>query len=271
MAKLRKHVMPTLSMVDKFVYWLVLLVLIAIYIGYWVLVGQLRRFIAFSDEMVVASSSGAGFLWSFVSWILFLAVTYGLWLLSYHVLRQPLFGLRNYEYKRQQLYPLFMRNRPKVPVNPRKKKERVLILGILLASIIFFPMSLCGRNSLHNDGGITCYNMFNQQVDRCSVEQITSVQIETYRYKSGRWGRWNWGVRMRFTTCSGETYLFEHSEFYNNASTKNADWLNAMLHLKERFDPSIVAYAGQEDLRMVIEDQELSISERALINELFGM
>lgn len=273
----RMHLMPPLSFFDKTIYWFVFLVLCALYIGLFFGTLVLRSKIAFSDEMVIASEDNISFLWFLLPWMTFFLMTFILWLNPYQR-RKPIWGLRNFKYGPPtwpKEYPLFMKNKPYVYISERKKKERkqlaTLLLVVLLISFIPYPWSLYGRDCLYSDGSIVQYNMFNSKAQEFTSGEIKSVEIETYRYTTGKYiTERHWGVQITFTTDSGKEYCFQHGEFRDDVPTNTRYWLAAMLQLKNRYDPGIITYCGVEDLGKVVSDRNLTAEETQMLYQLFS-
>lgn len=276
-SKKRKPQMPPLSFVDKVIYGLIMLVLVGAYIGLLLGTFALRNQIAFREEMVVAVEENGSMLWLLVPWMTFFLMTFILWLLAAQG-KKPIFGLRNFQYgppKWRKEYPLFMKNKPPVYVSERKKKERrqiaILLLVVLLVSFIPYPWSLYGRDCLYSNGSIVQYNMFNGAQWEFASGEIASVEVEAYRYTTGRYAtKRHWGVRMTFTTDSGRKYTFNHTMFRTDRPADAPYWLTAMLQVKGRYDPGIITYSGVTDLQAVVTDRKLTGQQIELLYQLFG-
>ena len=275
-AKKRLHKMPPLSFADKLIYWTIFIVLCVVYVVLFFGPLYLRHKIAFSDEAVIAVADHASLWWLIVPWITFFLMSFILWLQPYQE-RTPIFGLRNFKYGPPawpKVYPLFMKNKPPVWISERKKKERkqimVILLIVLLISFIPFPWSLYGRDCLNNDGSIIQYNMFNRQTQEFTSDDISDIEIETFRYSTGRYNtKQHWGVRMVFKTTSGKKYPFEHRDFRSDAQSETAYWLVWMLNVKKQHDPGIIHYDGSENLNHVIGDRNLSREGIQMLYQLF--
>lgn len=168
-----------------------------------------------------------------------------------------------------------MKNKPQVWVSERKKKERkqiaVILLVVLLISFIPFPWSLYGRDCLYYDGRIVQYNMFNGQTHEFTSGDIADIEIETFRYSTGKNNaKQHWGIQMVFKTDSGKKYTFEHLDFRSDTNFETLCWLEWMLAVKKRYDSSIIHYDGSENLDRVIVDRNLSQEEVQMLYQLFG-
>lgn len=276
-AKKRIHQMPPLSFVDKLIYWAIFALLCVAYFTLLLVPLYWRHIIAFSDTAVIAVDDNASTWWLIVPWITFFLMTFILWLQPYQK-RIPIFGRRNFKYGPPawpKIYPLFMKNKPPIWVSERKEKERkqiaVILLVVLLISFIPFPWSLYGRDCLCYDGRIVQYNMFNGQTHEFTSGEIADIEIETFRYSTGRYNtKQHWGVQMVFKTDSGRKYTFEHRDFRSDTNFETLYWLEWMLTVKKRYDPSIIHYDGLENLYRVIANRSLSQEEAQMLYQLFG-
>lgn len=275
-AKKRMHRMPPLSFLDKMIYWTAFLLICAALIFLVVVTFAWRNQIAYADEAVIAKTDSISLMWALVPWMTFMLMSFILWYIPYEA-RRPIFGRRNFKYGPPawpKIYPLFMKDKPYVYESERKKKDRkliaVILLVVLLVSFIPFPWSLYGRSCLKYDGSVVQYNMFNGQTQMFLSGQIEKVEVEAYRYSTGKYGtRRHWGVQMRFTADSGKNYTFEFNDFRNDADAKYEYWLTAMLNVKKRYDPSIVRFNGKENLDKVAQDRKLTAEETKLLHQLF--
>lgn len=270
-AKKKRHQMPRLSILDQIIYWAIFAVLCLVWFALIFAFLILRQKIAFSDASVLAAAEHSSSLWSLVPMLTFQILSLVLWLIPYEAQR-PIFGLKNFKYGPPawpKVYPIFMKNKPPVWVSPRKKRERKQLAAflalLLLVSFIPFPWALYGRDCLYADGNIRQYSMFNHPVQEYLPQELAEAEFSVYHYSTGRYGTGtHWDVRMRLTTGAGNTYTFEGRDFRPGES-----WPDAMLRLKEHYDPAIFR-ADPEHLQKVILDQNLSQKEILLLNRLFG-
>ncbi|MBQ7345209.1 MAG: hypothetical protein IJW45_04000 [Oscillospiraceae bacterium] len=274
-AKKRSHKMPPLSVVDRLIYWTILLILFGAYLAMFLLPLLLREQVAFADPMVVAKEDHVSVVWSFVSLIVFFIVTFGIWVSVYQQ-RRPIFGKKGFRYGAPgwpKIYPLFMKDKPPVWVSENKKKERKivasLIAAVLLISLIPLPWGIYGRDVLRSDGGIGRYDMFDVQVKGYASEQIDSVEFQVYRHRARKSIHVYWDVQVILTTDSDARFVFEYKDFRGGGGSTY--WLEAMLQLKSRYDPRIITYTGAEDLWRVAEDDDLSDEQTRMLYQLFDL
>lgn len=263
--------MPKLSFVDKLIYG----VLYVLFIGVTVLIMAIPFVagdrIAFADPLVVASDARAGTLWALAPTLTFFLM--GLILLEIaRGDRYPIFGRRDIQYgppKYPKIYPLFMKNKPKVWVSENAKKSKktiaVVLVVVLLLSFLPYPLSFYGRDCLYRDGSIEQYNAFNVKTRSFLSRDITAVKIETTRSSSRRRVSDHYGVTVTLTTNVGKSYSFDAGDFGSD------DWLSQMLALKRRYDSHIVTYETEYSLEKVIREYNMSKEETALLYQLFEM
>lgn len=276
-AKKRMHEMPPLSFLDKLIYWTAFVLLCVAYGALVLGPMYLRNQIAFSNPAVIAAIDHFSTMWLMVPWLTFFLMTFLLWHGPYQK-RIPIFGKRNFKYGPPawpKIYPLFMKDKPHVWVSERAKKDRkrlaVILLIILLISFIPLPWSLYGRDCLRNDGSIVQYNMFNRETDVFTSGDIADLEIEAYRYTTGKYAsKAHYGVRLIFRTDSGEKFIFAHRDFRSDREFDTVYWLEWMLRIIERYDPGIIHCDGQEKLDRVITDRALSQKEVQKLYQLFG-
>lgn len=276
-AKKKVHKMPPLSLVDKLIYWLIMLFLCPVYLALMFVPFYLQNVIAFADDTVIAAQEHISSVWHLVTWMTFFLITFILWVQAYQG-RKPIFGKRNFQYGPPawpHVYPLFMKNKPYFFVSKREQKAKkhtaIALVIILLLSFIPFPWSFYGRDCLRYDGSIVQYNMFNRQTHDFASGEIEQIEISTYTYSTGKHSKtWHWGVRMTFRTETGKEYTFEHRDFRSNYVSDLPNALAAMAKLKQRYRPEIIRYVGVEDLHQVIADNQLTEEETALLYQLFG-
>lgn len=275
-AKKRTKQMPPLSLLDKLIYGIILLLLIVLYFSPLLLSFALRNKIAFFDATVIAAHEHSSSLWSIAPCLILLIITGSLWS-NFYINRKPIFGLKNFKYgppKWPKVYPLFSKEKHTEWISEKKKKTKkqiaIILIILLLISFIPFPLSLYGRDCLRYDGSILEYNMFNVQTLEIASNEITDIQIETYRYFHGRRSiTRHYGVRIILRTDNGSQYYFDFSDFRKGEASSRLYWLDEMLNIKQLFDPRIIRYGKTDYIDDVISDKELTQEEAEKLYQLF--
>lgn len=269
-AKKKVHPMPKLSFIDQLIYWTVILLLICMLLAFILLPFYIKHLTAHAEDLVIAHESTISVLWQFVPFIAFLTAFCWCCLLPY-TKRIPIFGRRNFKYGPPawpRIYPLFMKNKPKIWVSQyekQKKRKRILwLVGLLVLGLITFPLSFFGRECLRSDGGITQYSMFNTQTRAFSSEEITSVVIRAVNFRRKT------GVEIKLTTDTGKTYTFDNRDF-NLYNPHISHTLEVMLALKNQYDPDIISYKRTDRLDSVIFSYNLTPEEADILYQLFDV
>lgn len=268
-AKTRLPDMPKLGWKDK-TFYLTLLTLIGaggIFLCFFA--GHLQHMAAFSDERVVARTIGPGnihMLW-FPFWLFFV---FCLLIFSFQN-RTPVFGRSDVRYGPPVYiakYPLLMKNKPKVRIDPkelaRKRRSRIILIAVVfitfLLSISAYLLSISGRCVMHKDGTVAAYDELNRQTECYSLDEISEVRLNTYTERR------IWYVEMIAETSDGARYRFSIRGFEGTY----AESLQTMLQMKEIYGVHIVV-DGRDDLWRVVRDHHLDDEEKALLYELFSM
>lgn len=270
-AKKRVHPMPPLGWKDQLVYWLGILLTAGFSIGSFIIAGTVQDQIAFSDPNVMARIDGPGNLgWV---WILFwMLLAFCFILTGPYQHRFPIFGRSDLQYgppAYPRVYPLFMKNKPKHWVSPkelekRKKRNRIIAIFVILSfllSLFFFFHAFHGRTVLQNDGAIRIYNGFDREVKTYEPEDIDSLELKVYSYKSKNSPR-RWNICFRITTSDSETYRIPVSAFRGTKTEK----LQAMFLVKEQIYRDIPLSIDPTDLHRV---HYFDAPEIPLLNQLF--
>ena len=276
-AKKKLHKMPKLSFVDQLIYWGGWVCLAVAWFGSIIAHDLQRKRIAFADAMVIAAEDKASYLWVLIPWMVFFLITFIPWM-TWHQERRPIFGLRNFKYgppAYPKIYPVFMKNKPYVWVSEKKEKDKrivaLVLLLIFLISMLFYPLSLYGRECLLSDGTVEQYNMFNRKVEEAPSGQISAVNFKVYKHNVRKSYQKRWDVLITLTTAEGKKYSFEYRDFRDAFDGDPCNWLTAMLQVKGRYVPDIITYTGMDDLEKCISSNSLSETEANMLYQLFDL
>lgn len=271
--KKKYHAMPKLSFLDQCVYGLLLVVsLIPCGLCVYAAIG-LRNRITFAEEGVVAAVAHGSLFWCFPAFIWLLSLALGCWA-EVHGKRYPIFGKRGVKYgppAYPKIYPLFMKNKPKVWVSQRARENRktcaLFLLAVTVLLCLLVPLSVAGRDVLYADGRIGAYNMFGVQTEAVDKPFVEQVEFGVYVSSSGRTSTKSYGVDVTLWTADGEKYRFEDGDFRHDWDAEVRLWITDMLALKEAYAGRVTWEEGAV-LDRVLDGR--SDRERALILELFG-
>lgn len=289
----QKKRMPPLSLLDRAIYLVLILLAIMLDFGILFLTFYLRKCVAFSAPHVLAASEDAGLLWSLIPAIVLMLVAL-IWSSYHHEERKPIFGKRGIKYGPPQyppVYPVFMKNKPPVWVSENQKKSRKLwrnaLLILIAVSLLPFPLSLSGRNSLQTDGSIVEYGVFNQEKERHERGEVKEVEFSLTRdtSRSGQYGNaFAWVIRLiqrlepaEYSVCvtiktdDGERFVFRSGDFRDWGKGERTDWLEDMLYLKSLYPPERIVCADLHLLDCAAFDDDLSQQEQELLYALLAV
>lgn len=265
-----------LWIVDRLVYWFLLLVDLAVSFSYGFVPMLLQKRIAFSEKGVVAYWTHASLLWALLGFFLFFLPTFLIWV-NYYNKRQPIFGknrLSSHEIK----YPNYAEKKRKMAKKEaawKRKSHRSLkitIAALILSSFLFPPLAVYGRDCLYEDGSIRVYDLFNRVSEEYGPEDAVALEIGiSGRRRTRRSRRKRWNVSLEITCANGESFYFTSEYFIGGRTGEIRLWLTEMLELKARFDPEKISYNDSHKLPNLVEDRHLSEEEQALLYELFSV
>ena len=265
---------PPLSWVDKAIYFvLVLLLLAGIVLFIW-LVGAIQARIAYQDPMVLAFQGRLAYLW-LIPFFAHLVLGCAIPLTVAHEEGQPIFGNKSITYGerpwQKDLFPLLGPQHRKIERPPYAKRMRRVfwiawVAGLILV-LLATALCLYRRNTLRSDKTIVVYDTFNQQTAELSIpEDCTELTIEAERYRSGKYGSIKWRYGITLLDAEGTEYYFSSDSFRGNQS----EILKTMLQIKAFFFPESIEIKGVDQLENVIDFYKLSSEESAMLLELFG-
>ena len=279
MAKKKKkkyHAMPKLCFVDHCIYWLILPVALipsglCVYMAFF-----LRNRVAFADAAVAAARAHGSMAWFLPGFCWTFGMALGLWYTKY-TSRYPIFGSRGVKYgppAYPKIYPLFMKNKPRVWVSEKakesKRKLELILAAVTVVFLLLTSLSISGRDVLYEDGRLAEYNMFGvctEEVDKPFVEK---VEFGTCKESAGKSGPVYYSVDVTLWAADGEKYYFEASDFRWVKDTEIRCWIATMLNIKENY-PGKVTCEEDRNVDKVLARGLWTDEERALIRELFDM
>lgn len=173
MAKKKKHSKhkgfnPPLTFVDKLIYFLFLIVFLAISFSPLVIATLIQRELTFSDPSAIAFTTTGGLWWVFPLSFYLLITTFALFICGFER-RIPLLGNPELRYGeppfKKNIYPLFKRKQYVAePKNNKKPWYKGLIITwcvVFFVLACLFPLGICGRRVLFDDSTIKTYSSFN--------------------------------------------------------------------------------------------------------------
>ena len=267
---------PPLSLIDKCIYYLAILVS---FIGSLMIAFQLEHLqeaIAFIDPTVIANNVHASFLFA-LPFLIYVELSTVIFFAVQLSNKTPIFGSSKIEYGQtpwdKNCFPLFDRRRKNAIKRPSSVKFRrrmlvVWLVGFLIVSMIA-PLGLFGRDCLHNDYSINSYNTFNHVSDKVySTGDYHHLILKTIYYSGYRGGSyWCYGMSIEMT--DGKTFKFNNRQFdYRDADYKD-NCLKTMAEIKQLFSSDSITIIGADDVDKVADYIGLSESQTRELRKLF--
>lgn len=268
---------PPLSLLDKSIYWLGLLLsfLLSLLFGYCF--EDITGIIAFQDSSVVAYKSHASFLFV-MPVLLYVEISALVFCISALEGRKPIFGNRKIQYGEapwaKDCFPLFDSRRKKIYIKPSEKSFRrhMIIMwsvGLLLCSL-FAPLGFFGRDCLTQNNSIITYNMLNrEELASYTTEDYSHLSIQAKyvsSYRSANYWKYEITIRMK----DGESFTFSNRDFDWREPNYHERCLNKMLDIKTFFTPDTITIEGERNIEKVADYLGMNDEQKQLLLELFS-
>lgn len=204
--KTNKSNRPPLSFIDKCIYLLAVVLTIAGSVIVLFCFEAIQRLIAFADPTVIADVESAVFLFA-LPLLLFIDGSAIIFFMGRYRNKIPFLGNAKVKYGQhpwdKDCYPLFDKRRKAIEKPPSEKKlcrkKFILWMTCFLLFLMIAPLSLFGRDCLHNDYHISSYNIINQTSEKEYTVQdyhcltLRTVHVTGYRRKTI--GNTKWSLR----------------------------------------------------------------------------
>lgn len=270
MAKKHKRNKPSdpfssLSVIDKILYFLLILTSVAISLSPILLLFVVKKHIAFSDSAVIATRiDNATVFFAFPFTFIFLIITFipPLQLLeqSCPIIGKPINKGRHSPFK-EMFIPL-VKNTFKEFFTDKAIK---ILLWLLIPSLLLCSFTLFSRVDLREDYSVTKYNVINHPTDSYTVNDYKELTIKVYSHSTK--GGKQWGYQIEILTESGDEIYLKNGFFKGRC---HEDTLDKMLEIKSLFSPESIKYENQDNLHKVIKDLKLTNIEEQKLKELFS-
>lgn len=271
-AKKRVHPMPKLGWKDLCLYWFLFILCFGGALVSAFFPGYYRSKLAEANANAIACSSGEGllhFLWlTILLFIISIIICAGPYQQRY-----PVFGRADVRYgppAYPRIYPLLMKNKPKQWKGKKEaaRKKKAIIIGTVILSAVFvfsiaiYPRSLYGRYELLQDGTVIVFDSHNRQTEQYSIDEITSVCLDTQR--TGVKGGGSWYAFLEFTFNDGDSCIFSIEEFGD-------DWTQAIQKAQQlkAYYGLLVSIEGKENLWKVVLYEDMTDEEQQLLFDLY--
>lgn len=267
---------PPLSGLDKCIYWLALILTIVGSVIVLFCFEVIQKLIAFTDPTVIADVEQANFLFV-LPFLFFIDCSAIIFFMGRYGNKTPIFGNAKVTYGQypwdENCYPLFDKRHKTVETAPSEKKRRrkkllLWTIGFLLFLMIA-PLSLFGRECLHNDGSISSYNIINQVSDKVYTAQdyhrltLRTEHVTGYRKASC------WKYEMEIEMTDGKSFWFSNKAFDSPRPGDQDTCLEAMTQIKQLFSSESITIVGAEDVYKVADDLGMNEAQTQKLQRLF--
>ena len=276
--KNRASRVPPLSVLDRAIYMLCIVLAFVLFILFFVLGHFLELAIARGDPSVIASTRHMSSLWvlPFLFYIFMSVVIAGFMTFG---AKLPIFGNPKVAYGsypwKKDLYPLLDPRRKNVFVSEDTRMHRRdlrILWGIgLFITLILASLSFCGRDCLCRDNRIISYDMFNTLSDRVyDAADYQNVAFKTFKDIHRVYSMPKYGYAMTIEMDDGRRFRFNRDDFLGEAG-KRMDTLTLlkMLEIKSLLPPERIAISGEERVNRVADYWHMNKTETELLQELF--
>ena len=274
----RKGKMPPLSCLDWALYFLCLILAVALLCA--VLLGKdmLVRFLWFHNPVVIASTSPLEELGPIP---IMAVLTLGLFIppLAGMMNRIPIFGNPKISYGESpwdDTYPIFWRKKPKKRsfylLPPVLRNYRVVMVLVCFFIFVIFSCfsGLFTRDSLENspDACLVHYNFMNRPSAAYAMDDVVSLTISS-DWINSRYSGQQWGYTATLRTVDGRRFHFisltDRSPYLANSQDA---MLELLLEIKTALPPEAVTIEGAGDVNSILDTMG---REQSLLLELFDV
>lgn len=268
--KTRRIQAPSLSTLDKVIYYLLIVcsVTASVFVSVMVL-ANFRRSV-FEDTKILAHQNTGEGAFLFLS----LAIGGGLALFwdRLRMSKQPIFGKANIKYGPPQWKTVYPMATKKFWIDFFADKRRAwtkILCAVAFLSIFITAASLAlpPRTCLNADGSILVYNCLDQKVAEYHASDIEQIRIytTTYRQRHGFSGK---GIKIEIYTKDGEAFSFSQ-RYFRRLDENIHGAISGIYQIKTLFDTSKIKIEGKENIAQVVHDMKLNQQEVELLYLIF--
>lgn len=268
---------PPLSILDRCIYWLVLILIMVSSVIVLFCFEAIQKLIAFTDPTVIADVEQANFLFV-LPLLFFIDCSAIIFFMGRYGNNTPIFGNAKVTYGQypwdKNCYPMFDKRHKTVETAPSEKKRRrkkllLWTIGFLLFLMIA-PLSLFGRECLHNDLSISSYNIINQVSDKAYATQdyhrltLRTEHVTGYRRAS------YWKYEMEIEMTDGKSFWFSNKAFDSPRPGDQDTCLMTMTQIKQLFPPDSITIVGADDVDKVADYLGMNEAQSQELHRLFA-
>lgn len=267
---------PPLSLLDKSIYWLGLLLSFIFVLLFLFCFEDITNAIAFRDSLVVAYNSHASFL-LFMPLLLYIEISALVFCIMALEGKKPIFGNRKVQYGEtpwaKDCFPLFDSRRKNIYVRPSKMRFRrdmmiVWIVGLFVCSL-FAPLGFFGRDCLTTDNRIISYNVLNREDSSpYTTDDFSNLTIQA-EHVSGYRSADYWKYEIIIEMKDGKSFAFSNRDFDWRKDNYRELCLEKMLEIKSSFASDLITIKGEHNVKKVADYLGLNDEQTQLLQKLF--
>ncbi len=275
--KRQKDNKPTLSKLDKAIYFAFTVIAMSSLISLPYLIDAFRAAYFFSNPDTVAWSDRLTSLW-FIPPFFVLIITIVLFCNDRLEKRKAIFGNKKVDYSKHnyQFYPVFYKgSKPKRKMTESQKKERkfFVIAWLILFSICcgLGCLGIFGRTELKKNGQIITYSVFNNIKEQHYVSDISELEYRTYLQGVTKgYDYYTYGIKIQLKN-SDEYYSFNHKDFDNtDGQSTFTTSLDDMKYLRNTvYKDKKITYNKEISLNKIVEKNNMTQEEIEKLYEFF--
>ena len=267
---------PPLSLLDKFVYYVAIILSFVLSLIVVFLFSDIWSYIAFRDTSVIAYQNRTSFL-LILPILLYIEMSGLIFFTTNLESKKPIFGNRKVKYGeapwRKDYFPLFDPRRKKLYIKPSEKRFRrkiwtIWLVGLLIC-LLLAPLGLFGRDCLMDDNRVISYNMLNRQKSVAyttdDYAQLTIIARFVSSYRSSDY----WTYEICISMDDGKAFTFSDRDFDSRIADDTDHSLEKMLEIKSYFEADQISIIGAEHIDDVANYHNMDDHQKLLLLKLF--
>jgi hypothetical protein len=267
---------PPLSLLDKFVYYVAIILSFVLSLIVVFLIRDIWSYIAFRDAFVIAYQNRASFLF-ILPILLYMEMSSLIFFITTLESKKPIFGNRKVKYGeapwRKDYFPLFDPRRKKLYIKPSEKRFRrkiwtIWLVGLLIC-LLLAPLGLFGRDCLMDDNRVISYNMLNRQKSVAYTTDDYAQLTIIARFVSGYRSSDYWTYEICISMDDGKAFTFSDRDFDSNIADETERSLKKMLQIKSYFEADQISIKGAEHIDDVADYHNMNDHQKQLLLKLF--
>lgn len=272
--KLKRHLRPPLTFLDKSIYFSCIVISFLLSLLLTFCFDDILNLIAFSNNNAIAYRSNASMLFA-LPFLLYLEISVAITIIVAWEEKKPIFGSKSIKYGEypfdEDCIPLFSKKKRKQITPAKKLFRRKIIITWCLVLLVFaslIPLSLFGRDVMYKNNSIEKINLVNATVEAYSTDDFSTLTIRT-KYVSGKGANY-WKYEISIKMIDEKEFTFSNRDFDWRVSDSKDICLDKMLEIKALFSTNQITIEGANDITRVADFLGLNEQQLTKLNTLFS-